>query len=462
MEARAISYGSGIRCTEYNGVRRNMKIAFISQGLGLIDPPKAYGSISIWTYEIINELKKTENIIAYEMDGGRLKSRMKQHEGVRYIYAPTMLNSLINRFHQKIIQIKKLFYGKKITPIFASSVHNFGYILWVALNLRKQACDVIHIHQFSQYVQIVRFFNRKSKIILHMNCEWLSQLDPEMIEKRLEHADVVVGCSNHILRKILERFPKLKNKCAIVFNGADMGLFVPSEDTHARNPLNAIRILFVGRISPEKGVHVLLEAFKILVEQFPTAVLELAGGTGSMPEEFLVSLSDDPLVKGLKIFYCRDYLADLKSRIPDDLAERITFHGKVTHRDLLKHYSRATVFVAPSFSDAFPLTVVEAMAAGLPVVASAVGGIQEAVIDETTGLLVTPNSPEALASALSRILGDSGMRQRMGAAGRNRALEMFSWRAIANQIARVYGALVESEKAGIQENMNREEIERAN
>jgi len=327
--------------------------------------------------------------------------------------------------------------------------------------LRKQECDVIHIHQFSQYVPIVRYFNRKSKIVLHMNCEWLSQLDTELIGKRLEHADMVVGCSNHILRKIVGRFPHISHKCSVIFNGANMERFIPPEDVGETNHSDSLRILYVGRISPEKGVHVLLEAFKVVAADFPAASLELVGGVGSMPEEFLVSLSDDPLVMGLKIFYGRDYLADLKSRIPDDLAVRITFHGNVAHQELLEHYGRASVFAIPSLSDAFPLTVVEAMAAGLTVVGSAVGGIPEAVVDGTTGLLVKPNSPEALAAALDRILGDRSMRCRMGSAARDRALELFSWGAITNQVERVYGTMMESEKGGMQKRMNREVIGRA-
>ncbi|MEW6681758.1 MAG: glycosyltransferase family 4 protein [Nitrospirota bacterium] len=425
-----------------------MRIAFVSQGLGRIDPPRAYGSISIWTYGVLKELAKSEHIIAYEMEGGLLRSRTKYERGVTYIYAPTLLNRLINRYHRALHRVKSMtgyITGSRGTPIFASSIHNVGYVLWVALNLRKQQCDVIHIHQFSQYVPIVRFFNPKSKIVLHMNCEWLSQLDPAMIAGRLEAVDAIVGCSTHILRRILEKFPHLDKKCSVVFNGADVGLFVPSVGAVAMNSPDTLRILFVGRISPEKGVHILVEAFKLVAAEYPTARLELVGGTGSMPEEFLVSLSDDPAVKGLKRFYGRDYLEDLRNRIPEGLADRVRFHGSVAHGELAGHYSRATVFAISSLSDAFPLTAIEAMAAGLPVAGSAVGGIAEAVVDESTGLLVEPDNPEALAAALSRLLGDSNLRRRMGSAGRERALRLFSWRAIADQVSRVYDTVVETE-----------------
>ena len=78
------------------------------------------------------------------------------------------------------------------------------------------------------------------------------------------------------------------------------------------------------------------------------------------------------------------------------------------------------------------------MASGVPVVASAVGGIPEAVVDEETGLLVEPNDVDALAAALRRMLEDGDVRERFGAAGRARALELFSWQSISREVARVY------------------------
>ncbi len=199
-----------------------MKIAFISQGFGKIDPPVASGSISIWTYEIINELKKTEQVIAYEMDGGNYCSKIKDHDGVRYIYAPTFLNSFINRWHQKIFKaFKKIafFHYSIQRPDFSSVYYNLGYIFWVSLHLRKQKCDIIHVHQFSQYVPILRLFNPKSKIVLHMHSEWLTQLDQDLMYKRMVKTDLIVGSSNYISELIEKKFPEFTGKVKTIYNG---------------------------------------------------------------------------------------------------------------------------------------------------------------------------------------------------------------------------------------------------
>jgi glycosyltransferase involved in cell wall biosynthesis len=308
---------------------------------------------------------------------------------------------------------------------------------------------VIHVHNFSQFVPLLRFINPSARIAIHMNCEWLSQHDPVMIARRLVAADVIIGCSAHIVRRIASRFPQYEARCRVIFNGADVERFVPAPEAVSAEPPAPLRILFVGRISPEKGVHLLVDAFVRIAAKFPTAKLDLVGGTGSLPADFLVALSEDPWVKRLEAFYRGDYQANLAGRIPPHLKERVEFHGNVAHRDLGIHYQRATLFVNPSLSDAFPLTVVEAMAAGIPVVASAVGGVRESVVSETTGLLVEPDNADALADALERLVEDGKLRGRMAVAARNRALELFSWRAIANRTAQVYAEIGDESNASL-------------
>jgi glycosyltransferase involved in cell wall biosynthesis len=100
------------------------------------------------------------------------------------------------------------------------------------------------------------------------------------------------------------------------------------------------------------------------------------------------------------------------------------------------------VLAVPSREEAFPLVILEGMLAGRPVVASAVGSIDEAVVDGSTGLLVPPDDPEALSGALATLVGDAALRERFGACGRARAVERFSVEAMARSYEALYDRLV--------------------
>jgi glycosyltransferase involved in cell wall biosynthesis len=429
------------------------RVAFVSQGLGRIVPPNAQGSIAIWTYETARRLSRDQSVMLIEFGETRFATSRMQHEGIVYVYVPTAINRLLNAAHSRLARLTRRFWTARqrlLRPTYASTFHNLGFILQAAWRARQWHADVIHIHNFSQFVPVVRALNRSARIVLHMNCEWLSQHEPRMIARRLESADAIMACSGHVARRVLDRFPALETKCHVVFNGTDVEHFLPSLESVMVNPPAPLRVLFVGRISPEKGVHLLVEAFKAVAAKFPTARLDLVGGAGSLPADFLVSLSDDPLVSGLEAFYRGDYFAHVAGCVPEHLKERVTFHGNVSHRELVAHYSQATLFVNPSLSDAFPLTVVEAMSAGLPIVASAVGGVPESVAHGVTGLLVEPNSSEALASALCRLLEDGSLRRRMALAARERASSLFSWRAIADKVTGVYSGARDSKVDRVQ------------
>jgi D-inositol-3-phosphate glycosyltransferase len=96
------------------------------------------------------------------------------------------------------------------------------------------------------------------------------------------------------------------------------------------------------------------------------------------------------------------------------------------------------VVAVPSHREGFGVACAEAMAYGRPVVASGVGGLLDLVVDGETGLLVPPRDVEALRSALERLLGDAGLRRRMGEAGRQRVRERFSWPAVTDATIQAY------------------------
>lgn len=124
------------------------------------------------------------------------------------------------------------------------------------------------------------------------------------------------------------------------------------------------------------------------------------------------------------------------------IADRITWLGKVPHDEVGWVMSTGDVFVLPSLSEGLPTVVCEAMACGLPVVATAVDGTPEIVDDPATGLLVRPHDAEGLADALARVLGDAPLRAAMGAEALRRSEADYTWAANAARMEDVYEAVI--------------------
>ena len=115
--------------------------------------------------------------------------------------------------------------------------------------------------------------------------------------------------------------------------------------------------------------------------------------------------------------------------------------GNVSHKELLSVYHASDLIVNPSLSESFGISVVEGMACGIPVVGTRVGGMCETILSGTTGVLVEPEAPRQLAGALASILADPAKARRMGAEGRERAVQCYSWQARAERLAALYESL---------------------
>jgi len=190
-----------------------------------------------------------------------------------------------------------------------------------------------------------------------------------------------------------------------ILNGIDTGRF------RFGGPDPSGPVVTVARLSPEKDVANLVRATAIAAERVPELRVEVAGGGPC--------------------------LADL-NRLAVELgaSDHIAFLGEV--REIPALLARARIFVLPSRSEGIPLTVLEAMACGLPVVATRVGGLPEVVDEGVTGLLVPTADPAALARAIIKIWNDPDRGDRLGRAGRQRAEERFDVRRMVAQYENLY------------------------
>ena len=439
-----------------------MKLCFVNQPWTIAAPPKGSDSTGIWSYQASLYLSKYSDIIYYGSEYAsyaRKKSRLYLNSDFRIEYRGVshQLDNLL-KVPRKIIN--KLELNDK-TPYFSSIWFHLGYAWQIARDAAQQDCDVIHVHNFSQFVPTIRNYNPKAKIVLHLHCEWVNRLERDEIAARLTQADLIISCSDYITDKIADRFPEQRSICRTIYNGVDADYFVPSYRYLPQNS-HVPQILFVGRISPEKGIHDLVDAFIKVTEKHSQAVLTIAGPHIVVAKEFLFDLQPEPEVQALEPFYSLNYLEYIKSKIPAHLASQVIFTGSLSQPELLPHYQNADVVVNPSLSEAFGMSLVEAMATQTPVIATQIGGMPEIVDDGVTGLLVESGNPPVLAEAIAKIISNPDRAKAMGIAGRRKVLQRYHWSKIAESLVDSYADIgVELESNETQKVLTRS-LSRAN
>jgi alpha-maltose-1-phosphate synthase len=255
----------------------------------------------------------------------------------------------------------------------------------------------------------------------------------------VEGADAVIAVSQGMRADVLASYPTVDPaKVTVIHNGVDPAAWraVDGRDVLAVHGIDETRptAVFVGRITRQKGVVHLLDAAAYLPAGTQLVLCAGAPDTPAIADEFRTRVAE----------------------LADAAVDIVWIEQMLPREQLLQVLSAADVFVCPSIYEPFGIVNLEAMACGLPVVASAVGGIPEVVVDDETGLLVpfevgddelgSPADPEAfarhLAASVVELLEDPGEAQAMGDNGRVRVEERFSWGAIAAETAALYRALV--------------------
>jgi D-inositol-3-phosphate glycosyltransferase len=237
---------------------------------------------------------------------------------------------------------------------------------------------------------------------------------------------VVVQCHDEI-RELL-RMGVPRSRMALVPSGVNVDHFRPDGPAEPRDP-GVPRILTVGRLVERKGYEDLIRA----LPSVPGAELVVVGGP---PEG---GLDDDPYARRLRALAARCRVGD-----------RVRLAGAVAAADMPRWYRSADLLAAAPWYEPFGLTPLEAMACGVPVVGTAVGGLTDTVVGGVTGDLVPARDHRALGAALRRLLADDMRRVSYAAAAVDRANQSYSWRSVATRLAAVYAAVAGLAVAGDQ------------
>jgi glycosyltransferase involved in cell wall biosynthesis len=399
-----------------------VKVAFVSQPGYAVLPPS--GSLEIWTREVARRLADGHEVAVYASASPRTADGV--HEGIEYRFIEHSGDARLARVLRLLWRLRPA-----DRALFSSPLHPLLYWLRVALDIRRRGVDAVHVYNYSQAVPIIRRLNPGTLIALHMQCEWLTQIHWRTIERRLHSADVVIGCSEHITEGVRSRFPGHAHRCRTIYNGVEIG--APVE---RRDPNGTVTLLHVGRISPEKGHHLLVEALNDVVREHPQMRMVFVGEESLIPADMAVAISPDPVVRSLERFYAGSYLERIRQAMSPELAERTVFAGRVDHERTAEYYEAADIFVFPSLLESFGIPPIEAMAAGLPVISARTGGTVEVVVDGETGILVERDDPQALAAAIAELVPDAERRAALGQSGRARAESVFSWTRITEELER--------------------------
>ena len=304
------------------------------------------------------------------------------------------------------------------------------------LSMAEAAADAAVVHSHTWYANLAGHLAALRYGIPHvMTVHSLEPLRPWKAEQlgggyalsswaervAVESAAAVVAVSDGMRDDVLTAYPDVSaDRVRVIRNGIDTVEYAPDPDTSelAKHGIDPSRpyVIFVGRITRQKGVPVLLRAAAALD---PSAQLVLCAGAADTPA---LAKEVSSLVAGLQA--TRSGVIWIPEMLP-----------KPSVIQLLTH---ALMFVCPSVYEPLGIVNLEAMACSTAVVASRVGGIPEVVSGGETGLLVPPDDPASLADAMNALLRDPGRADAFGRAGRLRAVEEFSWGAVADQTAALY------------------------
>ncbi|WP_162198697.1 glycosyltransferase family 4 protein [Methanosarcina sp. 1.H.A.2.2] len=289
---------------------------------------------------------------------------------------------------------------------------------------------VVHIHtssylafwEKSVFLIISKFFS--AKVVLHIHGAEFdlfynnsSSLVKFLIHKMLNSSDKVIVLSqrwNNFFSGILD-----DSKIAVIPNGVNYSNFSLSEDSFKKNG-NLLQILFLGNLVERKGVYDILSIIPIVTSKFQNVNFVFAGSEEVSGN--ILKLKNECIRMEIKRF--------------------VTFISDFSNDDKIRLLREADIYLLPSYAEGLPISLLEAMAAGLPVISTPVGGIPEVVEDSVNGFLVIPGDHKDLSDKIIELIENKELRNIIGNNNREKVKEEYDWSIIAKKLEVVYTELL--------------------
>jgi glycosyltransferase involved in cell wall biosynthesis len=425
-----------------------MRIAFVNQPRDYMVASGAQrGSVSIVTWELARRLAARHDVTVYAPCAPGQPFEERGTNDVTLRRTPRVFRNM----HRALDLLSGLA-GTRL-PYFTRDVYFAEYLRAITQRLQRDRATIVHVQTVSQFVPQLRRALPDARVVLHLHDAHLINVRRSVIEPHFAQAHAVVTCSDYVTRRLREHFTAYAGRISTIGNGVDLDVFHPGEPSSAPAPRSPPQILYLGRVSPEKGIHVLAAAFERVLASHPDARLSIIGPAGLLPYSRIRLQREEPHARSLEEFYGytlldklkrqvlhgrRSYIDDVLSRMSPQAAAHVNTAGMQEYTRIHEFYRRASVLVMPSvLAEPFGLALAEAMASGVPVIAARGGGVTNMIEDGVTGVLVEPNDVDALARAIREMLANPAQATRMSHAART-AAERFAWQRSAARLEDVY------------------------
>lgn len=320
------------------------------------------------------------------------------------------------------IKVVKVTYPPAPTFLYPIQMKIHSFFLNRLFNSLKEKYDIIHLH-----LPIAPLINIDLPIITTMHGSvvvhaYHTQLKDQtsykmkiftnyilfpLVSKIIKNSNIITAVSKPVANELNEYFG-LRN-VPVCGNGVDENLFKPSKK------VDGDYILYVGRISIKKGIIDLINVFEQICDEYSTKLLIVGKG------ELYHELNKKVLLKKL-----------------DD---KVIFCGHKNINELIAIYQKATLFISPSHYETGPLTLLEAMSCGKPVIATNVGIAQECINNYKNGILIEPKSLKDMEDAISLLLDNKNLRDKLGKNARKTILENYTWSKVVDKYEVFYNKL---------------------
>lgn len=320
----------------------------------------------------------------------------------------------------------------------------------IHMNAEPTDADVVHCHTwYAQFAGIIAKLCYGIPLVITTHS--LEPLRPwkreqlgrgydasSWVEKTaIEMADAIIAVSKETKVDVLKNFNVDKNKVKVIYNGINLKEYVVTKDTSTLEAYNIDKnkpyVLFVGRITRQKGIIHLVNAIKYIDKDTQIVLCAGAPDTKEIGKE----------------------MEDAVNEAKKDRNNIIWIDKMLSKQEVIQLYSHADVFCCPSIYEPFGIINIEAMACETAVVASAVGGIKEVVVQNETGILIdleqqkeAPFEPvypdkfaQDLANGINKVINNPSLKETMAKKGRQRVENHFDWASIAKQVEELYKSL---------------------